>query len=278
MLELHHVPLTKTLIAATLGASLLAQASSRQGRRLGSSSLVQVASSALVLSNPQSLVLGVVLLWSCARLAERHLGSAKFAAFSFICTTFGYVLQRGLTEAGSRWLVQSSFPTGPWAFMFASLAYWAVTVPACTKFQVCGVRFTDKTFIYLAGLQLLRSQGWSSLLAGGAGLVAGLLYTSNALGVRNIRAPRFLCRLASKLLGPLLEPPAIPGVGQASQQRPGAGHGNPGQVQAPAMRAPPAPSPAALEQLMAMGFSEGQAAPALVATGNDVQAAIALLV
>lgn len=41
-----------------------------------------------------------------------------------------------------------------------------------------------QTFIYLAGLQLLLSGGLPSVVAGAAGVIAGLVYRSNLLGIR----------------------------------------------------------------------------------------------
>ncbi len=47
-----------------------------------------------------------------------------------------------------------------------------------------------QAFIYLAGLQLCLSGGTRSMLAGAAGLLAGLVYRSNVFGVRSARVRR----------------------------------------------------------------------------------------
>lgn len=44
-----------------------------------------------------------------------------------------------------------------------------------------------QAFVYLAGLQLLASSSLHSALAGGCGLVAGLAYHYNFLGVKRLK-------------------------------------------------------------------------------------------
>jgi hypothetical protein len=41
-----------------------------------------------------------------------------------------------------------------------------------------------QTFIYLAGLQLLLSGGLPCVVAGAAGVMSGLVYRTNLLGIR----------------------------------------------------------------------------------------------
>lgn len=72
-------------------------------------------------------------------------------------------------------------------------------------------------------------------------------------------------------------PGGVAGSGPGRPGRPQAYQQQPPQQQASAPILPPA-NPEAVQQLMAMGFDREQAARALQATGNDVNAAIALLV
>lgn len=44
-----------------------------------------------------------------------------------------------------------------------------------------------QVFLYVMGLQLLLSNGLSSLMAGGAGLVAGLVWRANPGGLQRLR-------------------------------------------------------------------------------------------
>jgi hypothetical protein len=48
----------------------------------------------------------------------------------------------------------------------------------------CTLSWLLQTFIYLAGLQLLLTGGLPCVVAGAAGVVAGLVYRTNLLGIR----------------------------------------------------------------------------------------------
>lgn len=112
--------------------------------------------------------------------------------------------------------------------------------------------------------------------------------------------PGPLVSAVSKLLGPLLADQAGPSIVLVSSNPAAAGglYGPAGGIQQPAGRAAAAaagavggggggggrggagaaPSPGAVNTLVAMGFSRDQAVRALTQAGNDVQGAIALLV
>jgi hypothetical protein len=49
------------------------------------------------------------------------------------------------------------------------------------------VAFWLQAFVYLAGIQLLASHSWRSALAGGCGLLAGLAYQYNFLGLKRLK-------------------------------------------------------------------------------------------
>lgn len=44
--------------------------------------------------------------------------------------------------------------SGPYGLLFASFVPFFFDIPVSTRFRVFGVRFSDKSFIYLAGLQV----------------------------------------------------------------------------------------------------------------------------
>lgn len=44
--------------------------------------------------------------------------------------------------------------SGPYGLLFASFVPFFFDIPVSTRFRVLGVRFSDKSFIYLAGLQV----------------------------------------------------------------------------------------------------------------------------
>lgn len=46
--------------------------------------------------------------------------------------------------------------SGPYGLIFASFVPFYFDIPVSTRFRVFGVHFSDKSFIYLAGLQVVR--------------------------------------------------------------------------------------------------------------------------
>ncbi|KAG1669335.1 hypothetical protein FOA52_014897 [Chlamydomonas sp. UWO 241] len=173
--------------------------------------------------------------------------------------------------------------------MFACLVQFVFTIPAYSQFTVGGVRFSDKTFAYLSGLQLLFAGGPSTLLAGGAGLVAGALY--RCTGLRRLRLPRVVCSFFARTLGVLLQDrpagpaqpphgtPAAAAAAAAAAGSSGARRAGPGQQAARAAAAAVPPPPEELiTQLTEMGFGRAQAVQALQATDNDVDMSVSLLV
>lgn len=48
----------------------------------------------------------------------------------------------------------SSLASGPYGLLFASFVPFFLDVPVSSRFRIFGLNFTDKSFIYLAGLQV----------------------------------------------------------------------------------------------------------------------------
>lgn len=174
-----------------------------------------------------------------------------------------------------------------------------------------------QAFIYLASIQLLFSSPPTSVLAGGCGLLAGLLYRINFLGMQRLRLPAAIVDLFSTTVGRVLTGPGQPqqvfvtptaaqlmaqqqqaaaavgmGGGGGGMYPPGAyggrqqagaqmtqrgGGGGGGAAAAAAAAAAVEASPEAVQQLVAMGFDEAQASAALRQTGNNVEAALQYL-
>jgi hypothetical protein len=65
------------------------------------------------------------------------------------------------------------FASGPHALIFAHFVPYFVDIPCTSHFTVFGVRFSNKVFVYLAGVQLLLSHGWKSAVPALCGLMVG---------------------------------------------------------------------------------------------------------
>jgi hypothetical protein len=84
--------------------------------------------------------------------------------------------------------------------IFASFVPFFFDIPISTRFKVFGARFSDKSFVYLAGLQLLLSSWKRSLVPGICGVIAGFIYKSNVLGIRRVK----VCKICDSLTLPFL--------------------------------------------------------------------------
>lgn len=163
----------------------------------------------------------------------------------------------------------------PHDVIFCSFAPFLADIPALSQFEVLEQRFSDKSFVILAGLQFLYLSKPGSLFPALICIAAGALVRIDAFGLARVRVPERLSRVFDETLGSLLRsrPPHLQLLQR--HQRAAAQHQRqnlPGDV--PGMAEPPRE---AIEQLQAMGFSPHQVQAALQSSGNDVQLALALL-
>lgn len=276
-------PVTKGLLLATVSTSVILQASKARRRP---PLLISLFTRAFAFRNPGELLFGASLLYFY-RLFERQWGSAKYGSFVATACGLAYALEAAVGAALALPAAQGPFP-----LIFANLAAnFVVLVPPLHRFTVFGLKLTDKAFIYLASIQLLFSAPPATVLAGGCGLLAGLLYRLNFLRVQRLRLPAAVVELFSSTFGRVLAGPGqpqqvfvTPAAAQAQQAAAAAGGGfapyagRQGQaVQRSGGGAAVEPSPEAVQQLVAMGFDEQQARGALRQTGNSVEAALQYL-
>ncbi|WIA29290.1 hypothetical protein OEZ86_011795 [Tetradesmus obliquus] len=307
-----HAPVTKGLVLASLGSSVLTNAARASHRRLPKP--LVVLSSSLAFRSPGELLFGCFLLYYF-RVLERQSGSRKYGSYAAIVTGLSCALQLGVSG-----LLQWKVPLAPapLQLVLASFVPFLLDIPPTSFFSVLGYKMSDKSFVYLAGLQLLLTSGKQSWLALAASTVAGALYKANFCNLKKLRLPGLLVNAIAKFFGPLLSDPGSSGpsisltstapaaaAGRANSAAGGGGGFGEGFYDAPAGRGPggaaggvrqrhaggraaagaaggggalPAASPEALAELLSMGFSRERAVAALQQAGNDLQTAIALLV
>ncbi|KAF2308244.1 hypothetical protein GH714_038193 [Hevea brasiliensis] len=151
-------------------------------------------------------------------------------------------------------------------------------IPVSTRFRVFGVHFSDKSFIYLAGLQLLLSSWKRSVLPGMCGIFAGSLYRLNIFHIRKAKFPEFITSFFSRLSWPSMGSPR----GATTRNIAGSVPSYTGrQVERnyPTPIVPPVEPPEdSIATLVSMGFDRNSARQALVQARNDINAATNILV
>ncbi|KAH9606332.1 hypothetical protein KSS87_005329 [Heliosperma pusillum] len=198
----------------------------------------------------------------------------------------------------------SSITTGPYSLIFSAFVPFFFDIPVSTRFRVLGLKFSDKSFIYLAGLQiliddsnnlfatcgvtphnalvstmqLLLSSWKRSILPGICGVIAGFLYRTNIFSIRKAKLPYFLTSLFSRV--------SWPSTGSPSSS---AGTRNTPSITSVApyagrQRNYPSPIVGSMEpsedsitMLVSMGFDRDNARQALAQARNDINVATNIL-
>ncbi|KAG8471357.1 hypothetical protein CXB51_036971 [Gossypium anomalum] len=206
----NNAPVTKTFVIAS---ALFTVFFGIQGRsfKLGLSyqdifrklSIWKLITSVFAFSSTPELMFGLYLLYYF-RVFERQIGSNKYSGspvsnqngtrasvipilvfilFSVMASFLFEVMAVAILKDPTSNLLTS----GPYGLIFASFVPFFFDIPVSTWFRIFGVRFSNKSFIYLAGLQLLLSSWKRSLLPGICGILAGSLYRLNVFHIRKAK-------------------------------------------------------------------------------------------
>lgn len=156
-------------------------------------------------------------------------------------------------------------------------------------FRILGIRFSDKSFVYVLAAALAFSEGRRSVAPSVAGLLFGVLYAVTPLSRLRFPLPvRIACR---RYLLPLIEAPPAPltpavgaaeGGGGGTDTAPAVANNGTAQVQGPGggggeMANQEAALAGSITELVAMGFDATAAREALLETGGNVEAAVGRL-
>uniref|UniRef100_A0A1J3FS35 Ubiquitin-associated domain-containing protein 2 n=1 Tax=Noccaea caerulescens TaxID=107243 RepID=A0A1J3FS35_NOCCA len=211
-------------------------------------------------SSTSELLFGLYLMYYF-RVFERQIGSNKYWIFIFFSGSASLILEIIMLSLFKGNLVTS----GPYALIFASFVPFYLDIPVLKRFRVLGINFSDKSFIYLAGLQLLLSSWKRSIFPGICGIVAGSLYRLNIFGIRKAKLPDFIASLfSSHSQAPRM---TTPNLGRQAVRSYGA----------PMPSSSIEPSEEAIATLVSMGFDQNAARQALVHARNDVNSATNIL-
>ncbi|XP_073034067.1 rhomboid-like protein 20 [Primulina eburnea] len=281
----NNAPLTRTTVIATVLFTIIFGIQGRH-RNLALSyqdifkklQIWKLIVSVFGFSSTPELVFGISLLYYF-RVFERQIGSNKYSVFVLFSTIVSLVL-----EVIAQWLLKDPslniLTSGPYGLIFSSFVPFYFDIPVSTRFRVFSLNFSDKTFIYLAGLQLLLSSWKRSMLPGICGILAGSLYRSNVFHTRRMKLPDFVAYFFSRLswpsignTSPTVSPRNILGSAPSSASRQMQGN-YPAPAPASSMLEPPEDS---IVTLVSMGFERNSARQALIRARNDVNAATNIL-
>ncbi|XP_074320561.1 rhomboid-like protein 20 [Silene latifolia] len=228
------------------------------------------------MSTPE-LMFGLFLLYYF-RVFERQMGSNKYSVFILFSYAVSFFLESSILALLKD--PSSSITTGPYSLIFSAFVPFFFDIPVSTRFRVLGLKFSDKSFIYLAGLQLLLSSWKRSILPGICGVIAGFLYRMNIFSIRKAKLPYFLTSLFSRVSWPSTGSPSssagtrnTPSTGSAA---PYAGRQVERNYPSPIVGSME-PSEDSISMLVSMGFDRDNARQALAQARNDINVATNIL-
>ncbi|KAM4607926.1 ubiquitin-associated domain-containing protein 2 [Polymixia lowei] len=144
------------------------------------------------------------------RIFERRFGTRKFASF-LLGTWFLSALIDFLLAQAVYFLFDyevEELPTGLLSPVFSLFVPFYLSIPRVPVTQVLGhIPITNKSLVYVVGLQLLTSSPFMWLIAL-SGLISGGLYHCNVLGLQQLLfMPAWLSRMGRSILEPLFSGP-----------------------------------------------------------------------
>jgi membrane associated rhomboid family serine protease len=277
----NNAPITRTFVIASVLFTILFGIRGRTDK-LGLSypdifknlQLWKLIVSVFSFSSTSELMFGVYLLYYF-RVFERQIGSNKYSVFilfSVIVSKLLEILSLSLLKDRS----VNRLTPGPYALIFSSFIQFHFDIPVSTWFRVFRIRFSDKSFIYLAGIQLLLSSWKSSMIPGICGILAGSLYRSNIFSIRQAKFPKAIALFFSRFAWPSVGPtsPVVPPTRNAVANVPPYAGRSTERSYAAALSEPPEDS---IATLVSMGFDRNSARQALIHAQNDVNAATNIL-
>ncbi|TYI99224.1 hypothetical protein E1A91_A13G001500v1 [Gossypium mustelinum] len=279
----NNAPVTKTFVIAS---ALFTVFFGIQGRsfKLGLSyqdifrklSIWKLITSVFAFSSTPELMFGLYLLYYF-RVFERQIGSNKYSVFILFSVMASFLFEV-MAVAILKDPTSNLLTSGPYGLIFASFVPFFFDIPVSTWFRIFGVRFSNKSFIYLAGLQLLLSSWKRSLLPGICGILAGSLYRLNVFHIRKAKFPEFITSFFSRVSWPSIgNPPTTPARNLAGNV-PSYTTRQVERTYASAVASSAIePSEDAVATLVSMGFDQNSARQALVHARNDINAAINIL-
>lgn len=278
----HNAPVTRAIVLAS-GLLSVVFSVNRRARALGLSyqdiiknfRVWRIFASLFAFQSTPELMFGLYLLYYF-RVFERQMGSNKYSVFSLFSIAVSLPLEILSLVLLKDTNYITALASGPYGLIFASFIPFFLDIPITSRFRIFGVNFSDKSFIYLAGLQLLVSSWKRSLIPGICGLIAGSLYRLNVFGIRRRKLPQIVASFFARFFAPPSASSSRPSrslvgnvpshTGRTVQNQPSTGF-------APVVE----PPESSIAMLVSMGFDSNAARQALVRARNDINVATNIL-
>ncbi|XP_006832124.1 PREDICTED: ubiquitin-associated domain-containing protein 2 [Chrysochloris asiatica] len=141
------------------------------------------------------------------RIFERRYGSRKFASFLLgswvLSALFDFILVEAM-QVSLGITAASSLPSGFLAPVFALFVPFYCSIPRVQVAQILGqFSITNKTLIYILGLQLFTSGSYIWIIAL-SGLISGICYNSNVFKIHQLLyIPSWMAKLFSWTVEPI---------------------------------------------------------------------------
>ncbi|GKV17287.1 hypothetical protein SLEP1_g27815 [Rubroshorea leprosula] len=276
----HNAPVTKIFVIASAIFTIVFGIRGRSNNLglsyqdiFGALHIWKLIGSVFAFSSTPELMFGLYLLYYF-RVFERQIGSNKYSVFILFSVIVSFLFEV-LALAVLKDPTVNLLKSGPYGLIFASFIPFYLDIPVSTRFRVFGIQFSDKSFIYLAGLQLLLSSWKRSILPGICGILAGSLYRLNVFHIRKAKFPERVASFFSRL--------TWPSVNTSMARTRNAGTA-PSYATRQVERTYPSSMSSAVEPpedsiatLVSMGFDRNSARQALVRARNDINAATNIL-
>ncbi|KAF5181543.1 Rhomboid-like protein [Thalictrum thalictroides] len=304
----HNAPVTRVFVIASALLTILFGFRGRSSKLglsyqdvFGRLRIWKLFTSVFAFSSTPELMFGLYLLYYF-RVFERQIGSNKYSVFilfSVIVSSLFEIVALAFLKDPSLNLVAS----GPYGLVFSSFVPFFFDIPVSTRFRIFGINFSDKSFVYIAGLQLLLSSWKRSILPGVCGVLAGAFFRLNLFGIRKMKFPEFITSFFSRLSWPTVggSPPSASSgnvIGSIPSYRgreveasifltafvlsildfvPASIFAFGNYASAAPITTTAEPSESSIATLISMGFDRNSARQALVQARNDVNVATNIL-
>jgi membrane associated rhomboid family serine protease len=157
-----------------------------------------------VFSNSGSLIFSLLLLYQF-RILERQRGSSKFICYIITIGILSSTFETLYIIITNSLNIKTIIPSGPYGIIASTLYLYYKTVPVSFTMKVLGITFSDKFFSYLLAFQLYLSESISTLPSLVIGIISGILYNLNILGIKSWRFPILIRSFFKKYIAPIVD-------------------------------------------------------------------------